>query len=131
MHVMRTDAIHLGHMYNAASHEADIMDRDGRVAYSLRLMGGTVVGGAATTAGAGVFMLLSQFSFFLKIGFLVFMTIGYSFVYSFCFFMGGLAMFGPERHQGNLFHLVRTQCIRREDKAVLPTAEVHVKPADA
>ena len=29
--------IHLGHMYNAATHEAGIMDRDGRVAHSLRL----------------------------------------------------------------------------------------------
>ena len=49
--------IHLGHMYNAASHEQGVIDRDGRVAYSLRLMGATVVGGAATTAGAGAFML--------------------------------------------------------------------------
>jgi hypothetical protein len=99
--------IHLGHMYNAASHEQGVMDRDGRVAYSLRLMGATVVGGAATTAGAGAFMLACQFSFFLKIGFLVFMTIGYSFVYSFLFFIGGAAVFGPERHQGDVFHSLK------------------------
>ena len=91
--------IHLGHMYVAADKEHGIKDRIGRFAFSIEKMGPTVVGGAATTLGAGAFMLPCQLQFFFKLGLLIFTTILYSFLFAFGFVMPLLAAVGPSGDQ--------------------------------
>ena len=65
-------------------------------------MGSTVMAGAVTTAGSGAFMFMCQMRFFYKMAVLITLTIGFSFVYSFGFFMAYLIMIGPEYDNGNL-----------------------------
>ena len=59
--------IHLGHMFVAADKEHGIRDALGKFTFSIEKMGGTVVGGAVTTLGAGAFMLPCQLQFFFKL----------------------------------------------------------------
>merc|ERR1712167_373812 len=57
--------IHLGHMYNHAA-ALGIDTREARFTYAIEKMGGTVVGGAITTAGSGIFMYACSMVFFVK-----------------------------------------------------------------
>jgi len=87
--------IHLGHMFVVAGNEHDIRHRVDRFSFAIRKMGGTVVGGAVTTLGAGLFMLPCQLVFFRKLGLLMVTTIFFSLLYSFGFVMPLLAAAGP------------------------------------
>ena len=91
--------IHLGHMFVAASREHDLSNRVDRFSFAIRKMGGTVVGGAVTTLGAGLFMLPCQLLFFYKLGLLMVTTIFFSLIYSFGFVMPLLAAAGPSGDQ--------------------------------
>ena len=94
--------IHLGHMYVAADKEHGLKHRLERFSFSIEKMGGTVVGGAVTTLGAGAFMLPCQLQFFFKLGLLIFTTILYSFLFAFGFVMPLLAAAGPSDDQASL-----------------------------
>jgi hypothetical protein len=96
--------VHLGHMYNHASHEG-IQDRKSKVEYASRKITGTIIGGAITTAGAGSIMFACQLMFFQKMGVLIVATIVLSVVYSLFFFMSILLCFGPEGEHGNMLAL--------------------------
>ena len=98
-------------MYVAADKEHGIKDRIGRFAFSIEKMGPTVVGGAATTLGAGAFMLPCQLQFFFKLGLLIFTTILYSFLFAFGFVMPLLAAAGPSNDQFSL-KLLYAKCGR-------------------
>ena len=87
--------IHLGHMFIAAGREHDVRHRVDRFSFAIRKMGGTVVGGAVTTLGAGLFMLPCQLVSFFKLGLLMVTTISFSLLYSFGFVMPLLAAAGP------------------------------------
>jgi len=87
--------IHLGHMFVAAGREYDLQNSLDRFSFAIRKMGGTVVGGAVTTLGAGLFMLPCQLVFFHKLGLLMVTTIFFSLLYSFGFVMPLLAAAGP------------------------------------
>ena len=87
--------IHLGHMFVAAGREHDIQNSFDRFSFAIRKMGGTVVGGAVTTLGAGLFMLPCQLVFFYKLGLLMVTTIFFSLLYAFGFVMPLLAAAGP------------------------------------
>ena len=87
--------IHLGHMFVVAGNEHDIRHRVDRFSFAIRKMGGTVVGGAVTTLGAGLFMLPCQLVSFYKLGLLMVTTIFFSLLYSFGFVMPLLAAAGP------------------------------------
>ena len=91
--------IHLGHMFVAAGREGDLQNSLERFSFAIRKMGGTVVGGAVTTLGAGLFMLPCQLVFFHKLGLLMVTTIFFSLLYSFGFVMPLLAAAGPSGHQ--------------------------------
>ena len=56
--------------------------------------------GAITTAGSG--FGVCQMRFFYKMAILITMTIGYSFLFSFGFFMAFLVIAGPEYDESNL-----------------------------
>ena len=91
--------IHLGHMFVVAGKEHDLRHRVDRFSFAIRKMGGTVVGGAVTTLGAGLFMLPCQLVSFYKLGLLMVTTIFFSLLYSFGFVMPLLAAAGPSGHQ--------------------------------
>ena len=91
--------IHLGHMFVAAGREYDLQNSLDRFSFAIRKMGGTVVGGAVTTLGAGLFMLPCQLVFFYKLGLLMVTTIFFSLLYSFGFVMPLLAAAGPSGDQ--------------------------------
>ena len=91
--------IHLGHMFVAAGREYDLQNSLDRFSFAIRKMGGTVVGGAVTTLGAGLFMLPCQLVFFHKLGLLMVTTIFFSLLYSFGFVMPLLAAAGPSGDQ--------------------------------
>ena len=63
--------IHLGHMFVAAGREHDLGNRLDRFSFAIRKMGGTVVVGAVTTLGAGLFMLPCKLVSFYKLGLLL------------------------------------------------------------
>jgi len=87
--------IHLGHMFVAAGTEHDLQKSLDRFSFAIRKMGGTVIGGAVTTLGAGLFMLPCQLVVFHKLGLLMVTTIFFSLLYSFGFVMPLLAAAGP------------------------------------
>jgi len=94
--------VHMGHMYIEAAEKSGAMTRERRFYYAASKMGSTVMAGAITTAGSGAFMFLCQMMFFYKMAVLITLTIGFSFIFSFGFFMTYLAMIGPEYDNGNL-----------------------------
>lgn len=94
--------IHLAHMYDHAGHEINAQDRDSRFVYAVETMSGTVLGGAITTTGAGIFMFFCIQSFFFKMATLIVATIIFSVIYALFWFMPLMAHFGPEKDQGHL-----------------------------
>merc|ERR1719267_287825 len=93
-------------MYIEAAEKAGAMTRDERFYYAASKMGSTVMAGAITTAGSGAFMFVCQMKFFFKMAILITLTIGYSFLYSFGFFMAFMIMAGPEYDESNLGKLI-------------------------
>ena len=87
--------IHLGHMFTVAGREKELQQSVDRFSFAIRKMGGTVLGGAVSTLGAGLFMLPCQLVFFYKLGLLMVTTIFFSLIYSFGFVMPLLAAAGP------------------------------------
>jgi predicted RND superfamily exporter protein len=102
--------IHLGHMFVVADKEHNLRHRVDRFSFAIRKMGGTVVSGAVTTLGAGLFMLPCQLIFFHKLGLLMVTTILFSLLYSFGFVMPLLAAAGPS---GDRFAFRPLSALRR------------------
>ena len=82
--------------------EAGLHTRELKFKYASKKMVTTVIGGAITTIGAGVFMFACQMQFFVKMAVLIVGTIVLSCMYSLGFFMSTLVLVGPEREQGDL-----------------------------
>jgi len=91
--------LHLGHMYH---HDGRGASREQKVASAVLTMGATVFNGAITTAGAAVFLLLTQLTFFSQMGILILATVISSLIYSLFFFVPLLYVAGPEGAFGNL-----------------------------
>jgi hypothetical protein len=102
--------IHLGHMFVVGGKENDLQSSLDRFSFSIRKMGGTVVGGAVTTLGAGLFMLPCQLVFFNKLCLLMVTTIFFSVLYAFGFVMPLLAAAGPS---GDRFAFRPLSALRR------------------
>merc|ERR1712028_288964 len=110
--------VHMGHMYIEAAEKSGAMTREKRFFYAASKMGSTVMAGVITTAGSGAFMFLCQMMFFYKMAVLITLTIGFSFVFSFGFFMTYLAMIGPEYDNGNLGAFCGSSLINEANEAV-------------
>ena len=93
--------VHIGHMYQHAG-EVGIQDRRSRFEFAARKMFLTVLGGAITTVGAGVFMFACQIVFFNKMATLIVGTIVLSFLYATGFFLSILFVAGPEGDTGDI-----------------------------
>jgi len=94
--------IHLGHMYDHAAKVGGLISRIKQSRYALLKMGSTVLAGAITTSGSGVFMFICQFTFFNKMAFLICVTIAFSLLYSLFFFIPLLYLMGPIGDVGSL-----------------------------
>eukprot|EP00622_Pseudochattonella_farcimen_P006366 FR742163.1.p1 GENE.FR742163.1~~FR742163.1.p1 ORF type:complete len:207 (+),score=25.41 FR742163.1:161-781(+) len=101
--------IHLGHMYDHAKHEIGATTREERFRFATGKMGTTVFAGAITTAGSGTFLFFTQLLFFSKMAMLIVLTIVFSFIYSFGFFLALCYVAGPENETGSLHTLVPRQ----------------------
>jgi len=93
--------VHLGHMYNDAEPNG-FHDRKSKFEMTSRVLLLTVIGGAITTIGAGVFMFPCQLIFFNKMAVLIVATILFSWVYALGFFMSLLYLVGPEGATGSI-----------------------------
>lgn len=96
--------VHLGHMFTNAEKEGGYTTREKKFEFTSRKIVATIVGGAITTVGAGVFLFACQLTFFFKMAALIVSTIFLSYVYSLGFFMAVLYLFGPEGNFGNVVH---------------------------
>eukprot|EP01047_Picozoa_sp_COSAG01_P001966 COSAG01_NODE_49_length_31891_cov_29.945773_8_plen_158_part_00 len=90
--------VHLAHMYVESHHSSRLE----RTADAARTMGMTVVMGAITTMGAGLFMAFCTVTFFTKFCVLICSTIGFSLAAALLFFMPLVATLGPEGDFGDL-----------------------------
>ena len=98
--------IHLGHMYDHAGHHGGYALRSERARYALLKMGSTVLAGAITTCGSGVFMFACQLVFFNKMAFLICCTIAFSLAFSLFLFVPLLYLVGPSETSGDVSHFI-------------------------
>mmetsp|Transcript_24121 Transcript_24121/g.59630 ORF Transcript_24121/g.59630 Transcript_24121/m.59630 type:complete len:237 (-) Transcript_24121:150-860(-) len=110
--------VHLGHMYQDSNNHG-CKTREERFQFAAEYMGMTVIGGAITTAGSGLIMFTCQMQTFTKMAILISVTILFSLLYSFFFFMGLLIIIGPENETGNLgamWESCKRACTKRKAK---------------
>ena len=94
--------VHLAHMFMEGRDQGGFDDRESRVRFAATKMGGTVVGGAVTTAGSGAVMWFCQMTFFTKMAVLITMTILFSILFSLFFFLPALVIMGPNGAFANI-----------------------------
>ena len=87
------------------------------MADAARQMGVTVVMGAVTTLGAGMFLWMCTLTFFTKFAVLIVGTIGFSLALALLFFMPLAASWGPEGDTCELRALYRWGCRRSKQRA--------------
>lgn len=102
--------IHLGHLFDSARHEQNLYSREDKFVFAMVSMGPTVLAGAVTTAGAAIFLLLCQLTFFTQMGILILATIISSLIYSLFFYMPLLYTLGPVGEFGNLTAMYHACC---------------------
>lgn len=84
--------VHLGHSYRESQHHS----REGKVSDALTRMGITVIAGAVTTFGSGLFMFACQMTFFTKMATLIVAVVVLAILFALMFFMPLCAIAGPE-----------------------------------
>lgn len=89
-------------MYDHGGHYGGLRSRRQRFRYAIERMATTVLGGAITTCGAGLFMFLCVQTFFTKMATLLTSTVAFSVLYSLFWFMPLLSLVGPEDDVGIL-----------------------------
>ena len=70
-------------------------------------MGISILGGAITTLGAGVFLVMGEMEFFSKMGKLLIFTILFSLLWSLGFFSSLLMVCGPMGNTGSILYLLK------------------------
>jgi len=107
-------------MYVDAGHRSPpIENRADRVTFALKSMGVTVLSGAITTFGSGMFLVFTQLIFFVKFSILIMVTIASSIMIALLFFMPCLALLGPERDCGDISFI----CNSKKNTTVAPGGE--------
>ena len=98
--------VHLGHAYSACPddvvHAAPHRERVARTLFAMEHTGISVLGGALTTVGSSVVLLLCKLTFFVKFGAFMATTSALSFAFSVIFLPAILAELGPESDVGTL-----------------------------
>jgi multidrug efflux pump subunit AcrB len=78
-----------------------------RTKHTLGHVGISVISGACSTLGASVFMFPGKIVFFMQFGIFIFVTIGFSTLYSLLFFSTLLALIGPQGDRGSILPAFR------------------------
>ena len=78
-----------------------------RVKHALGHVGISVVSGACSTLGASTFMFAGKIVFFMQFGIFIFVTIGFSTLYSLVFLSILLTLVGPEENRGSILPALR------------------------
>jgi multidrug efflux pump subunit AcrB len=78
-----------------------------RTKHALGHVGISVISGACSTLGAAVFMFGGKIIFFMQFGIFIFVTIGFSTLYSLLFFSTVLTLIGPQGNHGSILPAVR------------------------
>eukprot|EP01063_Lacrimia_lanifica_P005129 TRINITY_DN1294_c0_g1_i1.p1 TRINITY_DN1294_c0_g1~~TRINITY_DN1294_c0_g1_i1.p1 ORF type:complete len:1304 (+),score=409.93 TRINITY_DN1294_c0_g1_i1:92-4003(+) len=118
-------AIHYDHCSVVSAEDAAARgdastERQRRVFEVVSSMGPTVLGGAATSAGAAVILLCTWIQFFNKFGICFLLTIVFSYVWSMFFFLPLLSVVGPQDDFLSLKPVVK-RCFQRKSEAKYPT----------
>ena len=95
-------AIHYSHCDVQERDELGVTERQRRVHQAAAEMGPTVLGGAATSCGASIPLLLCWVQFFHKFGVCFLCTISYSYLWATFFFLPVMSLIGP---QGNFMSI--------------------------
>ncbi|RUS73814.1 hypothetical protein EGW08_018431, partial [Elysia chlorotica] len=95
--------VHLSEAY----HTSPQTRRTDKVRDMLEHMGVSVVSGAFSTLGSASFMMAAQIQFFVQFGVFLFLTIGFSLIYSLFLFTPLLSVIGPEGHTGSVLPIAR------------------------
>ena len=95
--------VHLAEGYMHLEHET----RSNKVRYALSHVGVSVLSGACSTLGASIFMLAAKILFFVQFGIFIFVTIGFSILYSLFLFPTVMALIGPEGETGSILPIGR------------------------
>lgn len=96
-------AVHLGVAYTYAP----FYDRKRRVRHALGEIGLSVISGALTTLGSGLFMMFAEIIFFMQFGIFIFATIGFSIVFAMTIFLVALSLIGPQGNTGATAPILR------------------------
>ena len=94
--------VHLSEAY----HTSPQKHRSEKVRDMLEQMGVSVISGAFSTLGASSFMMAAQIQFFLQFGIFLFLTIGFSLIYSLFLFTPLLSVIGPEGNTGSVVPII-------------------------
>ncbi len=78
-----------------------------RTRHALGHVGISVISGACSTLGASVFMFAGKIIFFMQFGIFIFVTIGFSTLYSLLFFSTVLTLIGPQGNYGSILPMIR------------------------
>ena len=70
---------------------------------SISAMGVSIVSGAITTLGSGVFLFGGTIIFFQKFALVIVITVLLSLLYSLCYFLAFLHIFGPNGKVGDIY----------------------------
>eukprot|EP00924_Labyrinthula_sp_SR-Ha-C_P013912 augustus_masked-scaffold_5-processed-gene-17.9-mRNA-1 protein AED:1.00 eAED:1.00 QI:0/0/0/0/1/1/2/0/957 len=88
--------LHLAHCAKVCEHESkDLPSNMAMVEFAVKHMGSTVVAGAITTGGSTIFLFLCQMAFFSRMAVLISLTVTFSILYSFLFFLPICRLVGP------------------------------------
>ena len=87
--------------------ELDEGNRLQRTKHTLGHVGISVISGACSTLGASVFMFAGKIIFFMQFGIFIFVTIGFSALYSLLFFSAVLTLIGPQGDYGSILPAFR------------------------
>eukprot|EP01061_Rhynchopus_euleeides_P006360 TRINITY_DN153_c0_g1_i4.p1 TRINITY_DN153_c0_g1~~TRINITY_DN153_c0_g1_i4.p1 ORF type:complete len:1387 (+),score=607.30 TRINITY_DN153_c0_g1_i4:112-4161(+) len=88
-------AVHYTHCHVDGS-DGDVTERQQRVFATAVEMGPTVLGGAATSVGTALVLLLTWVQFFYKFGICFLLTILFSYIWSMFFFLPLMSVVGPQ-----------------------------------
>lgn len=83
--------VHLANHYVESSYN----DRYNRTKEALQEIGISIVSGAITTLGSGIFLFFATVSIFTKFAVLIVSTISFSLLFSLLFFISMMHAFGP------------------------------------
>ena len=96
-------ALHMAHGYHGAHGDT----RFEKIRQALAHLGVSIIGGAATTAGAAIFLFFCHMYLFIQLGTMMFMNTLLALYFSIVFMVALLAIVGPLTHACDIYHVLK------------------------